>query len=104
MNDEDTLPLKRRAADEQIVALTVALTEHVRSEETTLTENTKRIASLEAGHARIEAKLDMNTEVTHQVRDILGTFKTLGSVAKWLTAIAGAVAAIFAAIKAGGRP
>ena len=48
-----------------------------------------------------QLKTDMkaNTEITTQVRDILATFSTLASVAKWLGAISAAVAGVWAMIK-----
>lgn len=51
-----------------------------------------------------DLKLEMkrNTEVTEQVRDILASFRVMMAVAKWFTAIAGAVAAGIALLKSGG--
>lgn len=51
-----------------------------------------------------EVKRDLarNTEVTEQVRDILASFRVMMAVAKWFTAIAGAIAAAIALFKAGG--
>ncbi len=40
-----------------------------------------------------------NTEITTQVRDILASFRILGSVAKWFTYIVGAIGAVYAAWK-----
>lgn len=40
-----------------------------------------------------------NTAVTIQVRDILASFRVVASVAKWITAIAGMVAALLAMLK-----
>lgn len=44
-------------------------------------EDVKHIA------AKNEALLEELKVVTHEVRDILGTFRVLGSAAKWATAI-----------------
>lgn len=60
-----------------------------------------RVVRLVADVADLKQEMARNTAVTEQVRDILATFKTLGAIAKWVTAIAGAIAAIFAAAKTG---
>lgn len=59
----------------------------------------RRLDSLEARAATIEQKIDANTAVTMQVAEILSTFKVVGAVAKWVAAIAGGFAAVFAAAK-----
>lgn len=55
-----------------------------------------RIAA--AGVHSMRMQLAENTELTQQVRDILTSFRVVGAVAKWLTAIVGALAATAAAI------
>lgn len=40
-----------------------------------------------------------NTEITQQVRDILASFRIAGSLAKWVTAIATAVAGVYAMLR-----
>lgn len=43
--------------------------------------------------AELKKQMVLNTEITQQVRDILTSFRVIGSVAKWITAlIAGAIA------------
>lgn len=49
----------------------------------------------------VKRKLDENTEITNQVRDILASFRVLMVVAKWFTIIAGAITAGIAMLKAG---
>jgi hypothetical protein len=51
---------------------------------------------------QLKDEMRRNTEVTEQVRDILASFKIIAAVAKWLTAIAGAGAALIALVKTGG--
>lgn len=57
---------------------------------------------------RLVAKVDEtmrltheNTEITKDVRDILGSFKVMMHIGKWVTVIASMFAAIFAAWKSG---
>lgn len=50
----------------------------------------------------LQVQMQENTEVTVQVRDILGSFRTLASVAKWVSAIGGGIAAGFAVVKGWG--
>ena len=76
MNDEVTFPPHRRAAD-------------------------LRIETLVTDVADLKRDLAENNKTTSEVRDILVTFKTLGTIAKWVAAIAGAIAAVVAAIKSG---
>lgn len=47
----------------------------------------------------LKKQMAVNTEVTMQVRDILASFRVVASVAKWITAIAGMVAALLAVLK-----
>lgn len=49
-----------------------------------------RIAQLESRVGSIEAKLDANSTTTQEIRDILGSFKVLGTIAKWVGAVVGA--------------
>jgi hypothetical protein len=49
----------------------------------------------------VKAQLKENTEVTCEVRDVLVSFRVIASIAKWVTAIAACLAAMFAAIKGG---
>lgn len=48
----------------------------------------------------LKAAVKENTEITEQVRDILASFRVVGAVAKWIAAIAGAVGATIATVKA----
>ena len=82
MSDEATLPPcpRRREADARLDALTAA------------------VETLKAQHVVLQAGLDENNKTTKEVRDILATFHTLGRVAKWISYIAGAVAAVWAAL------
>lgn len=48
-----------------------------------------RIAALEHRNAIIERKIDENTVITEQVRDILASFRGIAFAAKWLTAVGG---------------
>jgi len=65
-----------------------------------------KIAELFAGqehlHDCVEAlkvAVRKNTEVTEQVRDILGTFRVTMAVAKWVAAIVGAIVASVAFLR-----
>ena len=78
MDTEDTLPPRRRAADPVI--------DHLH----------ECVEGLKGKVATLETSMAENTAMTKEVRDILATFRTLATVAKWFTAIAGAVAAGFA--------
>ena len=60
-----------------------------------------RIDAIEARIASVEKKVDENTVMTTEVRDILATFRIAGLVAKWLTVIAGAVTAVFGMVAGG---
>lgn len=60
-----------------------------------------RIDALVQDVCLLKKDMAQNTEVTMQVRDILASFRVIAKVAKWLTAIATAVAAVYAAIKTG---
>lgn len=42
---------------------------------------------IEARFVCLEKKIDQNTEVTTQIRDILTSFRVIGAVSKWLTAM-----------------
>jgi hypothetical protein len=55
----------------------------------------ERIAALEARLSAIEGKLEENTQLTKDVRDILGTFRIVGIAAKWIGAIGAAGLAIY---------
>lgn len=65
----------------------------------------QRIDVLEEGVARLEVrvdgidkKMDEQTAILGDVRDILGTFRIIGATAKWLGYIAGAFTAAGAAV------
>lgn len=76
MSDEDTLPPipQRRQAD-------------------------LRIEAIETRIGKVEDLLAENTRTTNEVRDILTTFKTLGTFAKWISSIAAAIVGLWAALK-----
>lgn len=48
-----------------------------------------RITQIEQRMSDFELLLKANTDVTQEVRDILGSFKILGTLAKWGAAIVG---------------
>lgn len=58
-----------------------------------------RVAQLVTDVDELKKQMAVNTEVTLQVRDILASFRGVAAVAKWVTAIAGMIAAILALIK-----
>ena len=60
------------------------------------------VARLVSDMEDVKRDLAKNTVVTEQVRDILASFRVMMAVAKWFTAIAGAIAAAIALFKAGG--
>lgn len=47
------------------------------------------VAVLKAQATDFSAEIKKNTEITEQVRDILASFRVIGLVAKWLTAVGG---------------
>lgn len=55
----------------------------------------QRIARLEDRMGRFESKLDENTATTREVRDILATFKVVGAIAKWCSAVGGAAILLY---------
>lgn len=61
-----------------------------------------RINQLQLDVNTIQLQLKENTDVTIQVREILGTFKTVASLAKWVSAVGGGIAAGFAVVKGWG--
>ncbi len=58
-----------------------------------------RVTKLVTDMESLQHQMVENTEVTMQVRDILASFKTAAAIAKWITTIAAAIAAVLAAIK-----
>lgn len=54
-----------------------------------------RIVRLEERMGRFEQKLDENTATTKEVRDILGSFKMIGAIAKWSMVVGGACTAAY---------
>ena len=74
MSTDSTWPPMRRVADE-------------------------RIGHIEQRIGNVEALLAENTKTTVEVRDILTTFKTLGTFAKWISSIAAALIGLWAAVK-----
>ena len=58
-----------------------------------------RVMQLAEDVAVLKVQMVENTIVTMQVRDILSSFKVMASVAKWVTAIAGMIAALVAMAK-----
>lgn len=62
-----------------------------------------RIGKLVADVKKLEEQMVENTEITKQVRDILGTFRVTMLVAKYVAAVGSAVAAAVAIWK-GLRP
>ena len=66
-------------------------------------ESDHRIAALEERASVIERKIDENTAITKEVADILATFRVMGNLAKWTSAIAAAFSAVYAALKIGGK-
>lgn len=57
------------------------------------TNSDPRIDVLVHGYEELKKEMAANTAITNDIRDILGTFRILGSVAKWITAIAAAITA-----------
>jgi hypothetical protein len=53
-----------------------------------------RINQLVADVAVLKDQMAENTAVTHQVRDILASFRIVAAVAKWIAIIVGGIAAI----------
>jgi hypothetical protein len=59
----------------------------------------QRIATLVTDVATLKAQMAENTQVTVQVRDILASFRIVGKIAKWFTAVVTAATVTWAAIK-----
>lgn len=57
----------------------------------------QRIGKLVCDVCDLKEQMAENTEITGQVRDMLASFRVIAVVAKWVTAIAAAVAAVVAA-------
>lgn len=55
----------------------------------------ERLAAFDRRLISLEEKLDANTALTKDVRDILGTFRVMGLIAKWIAAIGAAGLAIY---------
>lgn len=82
------------------------------------TDIAKRIQEIEMQHTGLRRAIDDNTAMTVDIKkntddiviffqDAKGTFKALkvvGAIAKWFTAIAGAVALVFVWWKGGTKP
>ena len=62
-------------------------------------EQREALTRVQEDQAVTRSKLDANTAITQEVRDILTTFKMLGSFAKWTGAIIAAVVGAWAAIR-----
>lgn len=58
-----------------------------------------RVTKLVTDVESLQVQMAQNTEVTMQVRDILASFRTAAAVAKWITTMSAAVAAVYAAFK-----
>lgn len=63
----------------------------------------RRVGKLIVDVSKLKDQMAENTAITIQVRDILASFRIAASIAKWFTAICGAIAAGFAIMK-GVRP
>ena len=60
----------------------------------------KQTSNSDTRMARIEKKLDENTDITEGVRDVLTAGKVATQVLKWLGVVGGAMAGIWAAVLA----
>ena len=58
-----------------------------------------RIGHIEQRLGNVENLLMENTKTTNEVKDILTTFKTLGTFAKWISSIAAALVGLWVAVK-----
>lgn len=43
--------------------------------------------TLQRQHSELSKKLDKNTALTQEIRDLLKAFKLLGAIAKWITVV-----------------
>lgn len=59
----------------------------------------KVVSQLVSDVAVLKSQMAENTAVTIEVRDILGSFKVIGRLSKWATAIAASLAGIYFAWK-----
>ena len=58
--------------------------------------NDLRIDALQQDMTLLHASVSEMKETVKEMHDILASFRVLAAVAKWITAIAGAVAAVYA--------
>ena len=78
--EDETHPPQRRYSDERIDRLE------------------ERQVRIEEKVAAIDGKMDEQTSILQNVSDVLGTFRVVSSVAKWVGIVVGAGTAVTAAI------
>ena len=106
----DTPPVERRRDDALRAEVSSLATQvgEIRTEQRMVlkelaTEQAKVLGAVTAEQTTVREKLDANTRLTQEVRDILTTFKMVGAFAKWAGYIVAALASAWVAIK-GLRP
>jgi hypothetical protein len=57
------------------------------------------VAELHDDVVELKRQMALNTAITVQVHDILASFRIVGKVAKWTTAVVTACAVVYGAIK-----
>lgn len=92
MSNEETWPPQRRAEDQRITRIEDRV-QHLEE----IVE--KHITVEEPRAARFELMLAENTKITNEVRDILGTFKVTGKIAKWVASILAAIGGAWAFVE-----
>ena len=111
MSAEDTLPPhgqhenrravsqpeidRRRAVDEKFDEIARKFT----ALEGSMATQAEATVSLQTDVGELKTEMKANTAVTTEVRDILTTFRTLGTFAKWISSIGAAILGLVAAWK-----
>lgn len=88
--------IERRVSDVAIHKLA----EHAQVNQLKIDLLQRQTTAISASVEHLHACMEKNTEITEQVRDILASFRIVARMAKWFTAIGGAVATGIAIVKA----
>lgn len=92
---EDQMPEmeRRRVVDQQFADIRAKFT----AIEGNMALQADATLGLQTDVTELKTEMKVNTAVTTEVRDILTTFKTLGTFAKWISSIGAAILGLIAA-------
>lgn len=90
MSDDDTTLDRRRKPDDSVSMFAF---------DNFKAQMDSRFNKLVEDTTALKIHMEENTEITTQVRDLLGSFRIVAAIAKWVSVIGGAVAAGIAAVK-----